>query len=247
MPANNAPLAGSQPARAAGSIPANSTRRKRARGCVDRQSRGAGAIGNRIRTKRARWRRAAAPGNRAGEIHGPGETAARSDRDGGSGRRPAATDAGFSAGAAIAKPGDATVKLTDVLWTVDPEVPVTVKFEVPSGVFEFVLMVRVDVPDVVSDPCTKAQVAPTGRPGTSQAHRTAKPVQHRNRNGRCSGLSRSWDRDRTSSDRKIRSAREGRPRSHQNIRVDRSQTGDQIVAGACFETDLKRSHGRAPG
>lgn len=77
---------------------------------------------------------------------------------------PAATDAGFSAGAAIAKPGDATVKLTDVLWTVDPEVPVTVKFEVPSGVFEFVLMVRVDVPDVVSDPCTKAQVAPTGRP-----------------------------------------------------------------------------------
>ena len=77
---------------------------------------------------------------------------------------PAATVAGLSAGAATAKPGDDTVKLTEVLWTVDPEVPVTVMLEVPSGVFELVLRVSVDVPEEVSDPCTKAQVAPTGRP-----------------------------------------------------------------------------------
>lgn len=33
----------------------------------------------------------------------------------------------------------------------------------------------------------------------------------------------------------------------QDISIDRSQTGDQIVAGACFETDLKRCGCRASG
>ena len=105
---------------------------------------------------------------------------------------PAATVAGLSAGAATAKPGDDTVKLTEVLWTVDPEVPVTVMLEVPSGVFELVLMVSVDVPEAVSDPCTKAQAGTDRQAGTSQGHRAAKTVQHRNRNGRSAGLPRSW-------------------------------------------------------
>lgn len=88
---------------------------------------------------------------------------------------PAAIVAGVSAGAATAKPGDATVKLTDVLWAVEPEVPVTVKVDVPSGVFELVLMVIVDVPEVVSDPCTKAQLAPTGRPEQDRVTVPLKP------------------------------------------------------------------------
>ena len=77
---------------------------------------------------------------------------------------PAAIEAGASAGAEIVKPGVDTVRLTVVLWTVDPAVPVTVKVEVPVGVFELVVTVRVDVPVAVSDPCTKAQAAPTGKP-----------------------------------------------------------------------------------
>ncbi len=77
---------------------------------------------------------------------------------------PAETDAGVSAGAAIVKPGADTVRLTETLWTVDPEVPVTVMLVVPVGVFELVLSVSVEVPDEVRDPCTKAQLAPTGRP-----------------------------------------------------------------------------------
>lgn len=77
---------------------------------------------------------------------------------------PAEIVAGASAGAVIVKPGDDTVRLTVVLWLIDPAVPVTVMLEVPVGVFEFVLMVRVDVPVAVSDPWTKAQAAPTGRP-----------------------------------------------------------------------------------
>jgi hypothetical protein len=76
---------------------------------------------------------------------------------------PAVTVAGLSTGAAIVNPGDATVKLTDVLWTVAPEVPVTVMLEVPSGVFEFVVMVRTEVPEAVSEAGEKLQAAPTGR------------------------------------------------------------------------------------
>lgn len=85
---------------------------------------------------------------------------------------PAATVAGLSAGAATAKLGDDTVKLTEVLWTVDPEVPVTVMLEVPSGVFEFVVMVRVDVPEAVSEPGDKLQAAPTGRLAWTQVRVT---------------------------------------------------------------------------
>ncbi len=77
---------------------------------------------------------------------------------------PAATVAGENAVAEIVKSGANTVRLTVVLWLVDPDVPVTVMFEVPAGVFELVPMVRVDVPVAFSDPCTKVQLAPTGRP-----------------------------------------------------------------------------------
>jgi len=77
---------------------------------------------------------------------------------------PAAIEAGASAGAEIVKPGDDTVRLTVALWTVDPPVPVTVKDDVPVGVFELVVTVSVDVPVAVSDPWTKAQLAPTGKP-----------------------------------------------------------------------------------
>lgn len=77
---------------------------------------------------------------------------------------PWTTEAGVSAVAEIVKPGVDTVRLTVVLWTVDPPVPVTVKVEDPVGVFELVVTVRVEVPVAVSDPCTKAQLAPTGKP-----------------------------------------------------------------------------------
>jgi hypothetical protein len=77
---------------------------------------------------------------------------------------PAETVAGDSAGAAIVKLGDDTVRLTEVLWLVAPEVPVTVTLEVPAGVFEFVLIVRVTVPEVVTELWGEnAQLAPTGR------------------------------------------------------------------------------------
>lgn len=85
---------------------------------------------------------------------------------------PAATVAGVSAGAAIVKPGDDTVKLMDVLWTVAPEVPVTVMLEVPSGVFELVVMVSVDVPEAVREPGEKLQAAPTGRLACMQVRLT---------------------------------------------------------------------------
>ena len=35
--------------------------------------------------------------------------------------------------------------------------------EVPTGVFEFVVMVRVEVPDAVTEPGEKLQLAPTGK------------------------------------------------------------------------------------
>ena len=89
---------------------------------------------------------------------------------------PAATVAGLSAGAAIAKPGDDTVKLTEVLWTVAPDVPVTVMLEVPSGVFELVLRVSVDVPVAVSDP-GEAASGTNRQAGTCQGHRAAEPVR----------------------------------------------------------------------
>lgn len=84
---------------------------------------------------------------------------------------PAETVAGASTGAVIVKPGADTFKLTDVLWLA-PEVPVTVMLEVVSGVFEFVLTVRVDVPDAFSEPGEKAQLAPTGRLADAQVRVT---------------------------------------------------------------------------
>lgn len=85
---------------------------------------------------------------------------------------PAETVAGDSAGAVIVKPGADTVRLTDVLWTVAPEVPVTVILEVVAGVFEFVVTVSVDVPGPFNEPGEKPQFAPTGRLAVAQVRVT---------------------------------------------------------------------------
>ena len=79
---------------------------------------------------------------------------------------PGATVAAESAPAVIVKSGVTgalTVRLMDVVWLKDPEVPVTVILEVAIGVAAVVVMVRVDVPDV-SEVGTNAQVAPVGIP-----------------------------------------------------------------------------------
>ena len=60
--------------------------------------------------------------------------------------------------------GAFTVRLTEVLWLTDPEVPVIVMLEVATGVAVVVEMVRVDVPAEVTDAGANAQVAPAGRP-----------------------------------------------------------------------------------
>ena len=78
---------------------------------------------------------------------------------------PAATLAGASVVRAIVKSGVAgalTVRLIDVVWLTDPEVPVTVMLEVAVGVAAAVVMVRVEVPDATGVGAN-AQVTPVGR------------------------------------------------------------------------------------
>jgi len=98
---------------------------------------------------------------------------------------PAATEAGESAVAVTVKSGTGaavTVKPTVVLWLNNPEVPVRVTLDVPTGVAEVVLMVRAestaDAPGVTGVG-TKAQVAPVGKVKGSQVSATAllKPLR----------------------------------------------------------------------
>ncbi|MGA8311465.1 MAG: hypothetical protein WB755_15650, partial [Terriglobales bacterium] len=93
---------------------------------------------------------------------------------------PAGTVAGESDDAAIVKSGGGriglTVRLTDVSWLKDPEVPVIVTFEVPMGVAAEVLIVRVDeAGDAagVTEPGTKAQLASAGRLAAAHVSVTA--------------------------------------------------------------------------
>jgi hypothetical protein len=83
---------------------------------------------------------------------------------------PAETVAGESAVAVIAKSGvvlACTTRLTEVVWLVDPEVPVMVTVDVPPGVAAVVEMVRVEVAGAepgVTDGGLNEHVAPFGRP-----------------------------------------------------------------------------------
>jgi len=93
---------------------------------------------------------------------------------------PAATEAGESADAVIVKSGggptEFTVRLTDVLWLTDPEVPVTVTLEVPTGVAAEVLILRAEVTAAapgVTELGTKAQLAPVGKLTAAQVSATA--------------------------------------------------------------------------
>ena len=93
---------------------------------------------------------------------------------------PAATEAGDSADAVIVKSGggptEFTVRLTDVLWLTNPEVPVTVTLEVPTGVAAEVLILRAEVTAAapgVTELGTKAQLAPVGRVTEPQVSATA--------------------------------------------------------------------------
>jgi len=83
---------------------------------------------------------------------------------------PTATEAGDSADAAMVKSGgggtEFTVRLTEVLWLTDPEVPVTVTLEVPAGVAAEVLILRAEVTPAapgVTELGTNAQPAPVGK------------------------------------------------------------------------------------
>ena len=90
---------------------------------------------------------------------------------------PAAIVAVESAPAEIVKSGVTgalTVRLTDVVWVNDPEVPVTVMFDVAIGVAAVVVMVRVEVP-VVTEAGLKLQVAPAGKPLQLSATVPVKP------------------------------------------------------------------------
>jgi hypothetical protein len=93
---------------------------------------------------------------------------------------PGGTVAGQSDDAAIVKSGDGriglTVRLTDVSWLKNPEVPVIVTFEVPMGVAAEVLIVRVDEAGDdpgVTEPGTKAQLASAGRLAAAHVSVTA--------------------------------------------------------------------------
>ena len=79
---------------------------------------------------------------------------------------PAGT-AALDGAAEIVKSGVAgalTVRLTEVLWVTNPEVPVTVMLETATGVAVVVVMVRVEVPAELTEAGANAQVAPAGRP-----------------------------------------------------------------------------------
>ena len=82
--------------------------------------------------------------------------------------------------AAIVKSGGGgtgfTVRLTDVSWLTDPEVPVTVTLEVPVGVATEVLILRAAVAAVapgVTELGTKAQLAPVGKLAAEHVSATA--------------------------------------------------------------------------
>jgi hypothetical protein len=83
---------------------------------------------------------------------------------------PGATDAGASAVAVTVKlgvPAAATISETVVVCTTDPEVPVIVTVDVPTGVAAVVVMVSIEVTAPVpgvTEGGTNAQVAPAGRP-----------------------------------------------------------------------------------
>jgi hypothetical protein len=85
---------------------------------------------------------------------------------------PAETVAGETAEAAIPKSGVITVRLMDVLWLTDPEVPVIVTLEVATGVAAVVVIVSVDVPDV-TELGVNAQLAPVGRLDATHVRSTA--------------------------------------------------------------------------
>jgi hypothetical protein len=79
---------------------------------------------------------------------------------------PAGTEA-FDGAAEMVKSGVVgafTVRLTEVLWLSTPEVPVTVMLEVATGVAVVVVIVRVDLPDELTDAGANAHVAPLGNP-----------------------------------------------------------------------------------
>jgi hypothetical protein len=84
---------------------------------------------------------------------------------------PAVTVAGEIAVLSMAKSGWAapgvTVRPTETLWLTEPEVALTVMFEVPPGVTSEVVTVRVEVAGVgpgTRDGGTNEQFAPKGRP-----------------------------------------------------------------------------------
>lgn len=91
---------------------------------------------------------------------------------------PRTTLADESAPALTLKSGVAaavTVSVTDVVWLVDPEVPITEKCEVAIGVAAVVAIVSVDVPDV-SEAGLNEQLAPAGKPLQVRATAPLKPL-----------------------------------------------------------------------
>ena len=69
-----------------------------------------------------------------------------------------------------------TVRLTEVLWLTDPDVPFIVTAEVPTGVAAPVLMLREEVAGDapgVTKLGSKAQLAPVGKLTPSQVRVTA--------------------------------------------------------------------------
>src|ERR1700733_9377060 len=59
-----------------------------------------------------------------------------------------------------------TTKVAVAEWTSDPLVPVIVSVELPDGVLPLAVIVRVELPDPVTDPGLNEAVAPLGNPLT---------------------------------------------------------------------------------
>ena len=87
--------------------------------------------------------------------------------------------------ATVVDPGDAlmlksgaiAVSVTVAVCVSDPAVPVMVIVELPGGVALVVVMVRVEVPDVVTDAGANVAVAPVGRPEAARLTAPVKPLR----------------------------------------------------------------------
>ena len=72
--------------------------------------------------------------------------------------------------------GEVTLSVIVAVWLRAPVLPVTVSVEMPIGVFEVVVTLKVELPEPVTDAGLNDAVAPDGRPLTLSATGPANPL-----------------------------------------------------------------------